>query len=138
VRLSVRDATVPRFNPLAEPARTVGFGKRDLARTVELGERDSKTGLGKREWDSARAVGFWKRDSARTVGFGKRDSKKRDSGNRIRKIHVLQAPSWWFLSMLCSCNSRASSPSTHSRTCTWAQVQQPQLNIVYSSCALKS
>jgi hypothetical protein len=26
VRLSVRDATVPRFNPPAEPARTVGFG----------------------------------------------------------------------------------------------------------------
>jgi len=30
----VRDATVPRFNLPAEPARTVGFGNRDLARTV--------------------------------------------------------------------------------------------------------
>jgi hypothetical protein len=35
--LSVRDATVPRSNPPAEPARTVGFGKRDWARTVGFG-----------------------------------------------------------------------------------------------------
>ncbi len=49
----MRDTTVPRFNPPVEPARTVGFGKRDSARTV----------------------GFGKRVSARTVGFGKRDSK---------------------------------------------------------------
>jgi len=36
---SVRDATVPRFNPPAEPARTVRFGKRDSARTVGFGNQ---------------------------------------------------------------------------------------------------
>ncbi len=30
----MRDATISRFNPPAEPARTVRFGKRDLAWTV--------------------------------------------------------------------------------------------------------
>jgi hypothetical protein len=30
---------VPRFNPPAEPARTVGFGKRDSARTVGFGNQ---------------------------------------------------------------------------------------------------
>ncbi len=36
VRLSVRLTTVPRFNWLAEPARTVGFRHRKPARTVEF------------------------------------------------------------------------------------------------------
>jgi hypothetical protein len=35
---------VPRFNPSAESARTVRFGKRDSARTVEFGKRDSING----------------------------------------------------------------------------------------------
>jgi len=52
----VRDTTVPRFNPPAEPARTVGFKK----------------------WDSARTVGFEKRDSARTVGFGNQAASARE------------------------------------------------------------
>jgi hypothetical protein len=56
VRLS--DTTVPRFNSPAEPARTVGFGKRDSARTV----------------------GFGKRDSARTVGFGNQAASTRAHG----------------------------------------------------------
>jgi len=42
--LILRDVTVPRFNAPAEPARTVGFGKRDSARTVGFGERDSEKG----------------------------------------------------------------------------------------------
>ncbi len=60
MRASVRpsDATVPRFNPPAEPARTVGFGKPDSARTV---------------W-------FGKRDSARTVGFGNQAASARAHG----------------------------------------------------------
>jgi len=33
------DATVPRFNSPAEPARTVGFEKRDSARTVGFGNQ---------------------------------------------------------------------------------------------------
>jgi hypothetical protein len=44
VRASVSDTTVPRFNPPAEPALTVGFGKRDSARTVGFRERDSENG----------------------------------------------------------------------------------------------
>jgi hypothetical protein len=41
LRASVRppDATVPRFNPPAEPARTVGFEKPDSAWTVGFGKR---------------------------------------------------------------------------------------------------
>jgi len=39
MRPCVRDTTVPRFNPTVEPARTVGFGKRDSARTVGFGNQ---------------------------------------------------------------------------------------------------
>jgi hypothetical protein len=39
VCLSVRDAIVSRFNPPAEPARIVGFEKRDSARTVGFGNQ---------------------------------------------------------------------------------------------------
>ncbi len=67
MRLSVRDTTVPRFNPPAEPARTVGFGKRDSARTV-----------GFRKRDSTRTVGFGKQDSTRTVGFGNQAASARE------------------------------------------------------------
>jgi len=139
---SVRDTTVPRFNPPAEPARTVGFGKRDSARTVGFEERDSKTRFGP---DSQiRKTGFGPDSRTRGTGFqngirlGQSDSENGIWKNGIPKIHVIRAPSRSFLFVLCSCNSRASNPSTHSRTCTWAHVQQPQFNIVYSSCALKS
>jgi hypothetical protein len=40
------DATVPRFNSPAEPARTVGFEKRDSTRTVGFG----KTRFGPVSW----------------------------------------------------------------------------------------
>ncbi len=43
MRASVRDTTVPHFNPPAEPARTVGFGKWDLEK------RDSINGIRKNE-----------------------------------------------------------------------------------------
>jgi hypothetical protein len=54
VRLFVRDATVPRFNPPAEPARTVGFEKRDSARTVGFGKRGSENGSRDSEKRAAR------------------------------------------------------------------------------------
>jgi hypothetical protein len=45
VRLCVRpsDGTVPRFNGLAEPARTVGFRKREPARTVGFRKREPRS-----------------------------------------------------------------------------------------------
>jgi hypothetical protein len=45
--LCVRDTTVPRFNPPAEPARTVGFGKRDSKNGRER-EREIGCGIGLR------------------------------------------------------------------------------------------
>jgi len=38
------DATVPRFNDAAEPARTVGFRKREPARPVGFRERAARQG----------------------------------------------------------------------------------------------
>jgi hypothetical protein len=58
-----RDTTVPHFNPPAEPARTVGFGKRDSARTV----------------------GFGKRDSVRTVRFGNQAASARERDLTMRE-----------------------------------------------------
>ncbi len=57
MRASVRDTTVPHFNPPAEPARTIGFEKRDSARTVKFGnqaasarERDLTVRERERDW----------------------------------------------------------------------------------------
>jgi hypothetical protein len=45
VRLSVRPTTVPRFNWLAEPARTVGFPKKVMGIT-QWGGGEGRAGVG--------------------------------------------------------------------------------------------
>ncbi len=68
--VSVCPSVRRRFRVLmdaAEPARTVGFGKRDSARTVGFGKRDSKMGFGTGPDNQIRKTGFGKR----VPGFGK-------------------------------------------------------------------
>ncbi len=79
VRPCVRasDATVPRFHSPAEPARTVGFRKRDSARTVGFRERDSENG----------ETGFGPFRKRKNNGIQK--NGKRDSERQTRQFHVL-------------------------------------------------
>jgi hypothetical protein len=109
-----RTVSCPRFNPSTELARTVGFGKWDLARTVRFGKRDSKMGFG----NSSRRG---QSDSENGI------RKKRDSENGIISVCALQLQFQSFKPI-------NTLPNLHMGTGAAASA----LNIVYSSCALKS
>jgi hypothetical protein len=76
----MRDTTVLRFNPPAEPARTVKFRQRDLARTVRFGNQATSAREIPEEPGSEHTRGLWVRgwlgvplvfsaaEPARTVG----------------------------------------------------------------------
>jgi len=74
----VRDTAVSRFNPPAEPTRTVGFGKQDSARTVGPDSWIRKRGFGP---DSRiRKTGFGPDSRIQKTGFGP-DSRIRKPGS---------------------------------------------------------
>ncbi len=54
----MRDATVPRFNPLAEPARTTGFGtgQSDSENGIRLRQSDLENGIRPRQSDSENRI----------------------------------------------------------------------------------
>jgi hypothetical protein len=80
------DATVPRFNPPAERARTVGFRKRDSARTVGFRNR--------------LILGFWLTRRTGILGFrvttGRREKWREKDKTTVgwRAFEVLKPRSW--------------------------------------------
>ncbi len=104
----MRDRTVPRFNPSAEPARTVGFEKRDSARTVGFGNQAANAREIPEEPSSERTrecvhacVCLWPLDAEKSDGKKKSDDGHREKWREKdkttvgwRAFEVLRARSW--------------------------------------------
>jgi hypothetical protein len=104
----VRDTTVSRFNPPAEPAQTVGFGKRDSARTVGFGNQAANAREIPEEPSSERTrecvracVYLWPLDAEKSDGKKKSDDGHREKWREKdkttvgwRAFEVLRARSW--------------------------------------------